>query len=101
MTRFFIRLFFLLFASVSFAQDANVRLINNWEFYKGDLGSPWEDFRPVKQSRLPIWSTIDMPHCFNAFDPDVPYYEGPGWYRTFLDVDNPYNNGRAILHFEG
>jgi beta-galactosidase len=34
-------------------------------------------------------------------DPDVNYYQGPGWYKTLLSVNNPYSNGRTILHFEG
>lgn len=45
-----------------------------------------------------------MPHCFNAWDavdPDKPYYQGPGWYRTTFTLDNPYPNGRTLLHFEG
>jgi len=43
-------------------------------------------------------------HCFNArdaVDPDTHYYQGPGWYRTQLDIKNPYANGRTLLHFEG
>jgi beta-galactosidase len=45
-----------------------------------------------------------VPHCFNAFDsvdPDVPYYQGPGWYRTKISLANPYPQGRTLLHFEG
>ena len=45
-----------------------------------------------------------MPHCFNAFDavdPDHAYYEGPGWYRTTFAAQNPFPNGRTLLHFEG
>src|SRR5690606_7257035 len=48
--------------------------------------------------------SVTLPHCFNAWDavtPDVNYYEGPGWYRTSLTIDNPYVNGRTLLHFEG
>lgn len=29
------------------------------------------------------------------------YYQGPGWYRTSLQIVNPYKEGRTILHFEG
>ena len=85
------------------AQDSH-RLIKGWEYVKGDLGSSWEAFRPTKQSKLPIWTPVNIPHSFNAYDavdPDVAYYQGPGWYRTFLSVDNPYENGRTLLHFEG
>lgn len=93
---------FLLIMQLSARQST--RLIQDWEYVKGDLGSPWEAFRPLKQSKLPIWTAVTIPHCFNAYDavdPDVAYYEGEGWYRTFLNVDNPYQDGRTLLHFEG
>ena len=47
---------------------------------------------------------VTLPHCFNAedaVDPDVNYYQGPGWYKTLLKIDNPYADGRIILDFEG
>jgi beta-galactosidase len=83
------------------------RLNNNWEFLKSDLGGIWEAVRPAKDGSsesVPIWSKVTLPHCFNAedaVDPDVNYYQGPGWYRTNLKIDNSYQNGRTILHFEG
>ncbi len=103
---------YLLFISLFFscqllqAQTAK-RLINNWEFVKGDLGGAWEAVRPVKAGNpeeLPFWQKVSLPHCFNAkdaVDPDVNYYQGPGWYRTNIEVENPYKQGRTILHFEG
>ncbi|MES2279290.1 MAG: glycoside hydrolase family 2 TIM barrel-domain containing protein [Bacteroidota bacterium] len=83
------------------------RLINNWEFVRQDLGGVWEAVRPVvagNPESLPLWDKVSLPHCFNAtdaVDPDVNYYQGPGWYRTKLDINNPYTNGRTLLHFEG
>jgi beta-galactosidase len=83
------------------------RLNTNWEFLKSDLGGIWEAVRPAKDGSsesVPIWSKVTLPHCFNsedAVDPDVNYYQGPGWYRTNLKIENPYQNGRTILHFEG
>lgn len=83
------------------------RLNKNWEFLKSDLGGIWEAMRPVKpgsSESVPFWTSVNLPHCFNAEDavqPDVNYYEGPGWYRTNLKIDNPYNSGRTLLHFEG
>lgn len=83
------------------------RLIDNWEFIRQDLGSIWEAVRPVKPGSpqsVPLWEKISLPHCFNATDavnPYVNYYQGPGWYRTMLKVQNPYKNGRTLLHFEG
>lgn len=90
----------------SFAQQAQ-RLTQNWQFLKGDLGGVWEAVRPAKPGdpeSVPIWTNVTLPHCFNAtdaVDPDVNYYEGPGWYRTSLKIVQPYKNGRILLHFEG
>ena len=84
-----------------------LRLNDGWEFLKSDLGGIWESVRPVvagNPEALPIWSNVTLPHCFNstdAVDPDVNYYQGPGWYRQSLEITNPYPNGRTVLHFEG
>src|SRR5208282_364865 len=47
---------------------------------------------------------VTLPHCFNAgdaVDPDEAYYQGPGWYRKSVSTNNPFPNGRKLLHFEG
>ncbi|TDO22768.1 beta-galactosidase [Pedobacter duraquae] len=99
-------LVFLMGTNAILAQTSQ-RLINNWEYVKGDLGGIWEAVRPVKEGNpeaSPVWTKVSLPHCFNALDavdPDVNYYQGPGWYRTNLNVDNPYQTGRTLLHFEG
>ena len=101
----FIVLYILSIQSTSGQQKE--RLINNWEFVKQDLGGIWEAVRPVKAGNpesVPLWDSITLPHCFNArdaVDPDVNYYQGPGWYRTQLNIVNPYAGGRTLLHFEG
>lgn len=83
------------------------RLIDNWSFLREDIGNIWEAVRPVKSTQpeaQPIWERVTLPHCFNAedcVDPDVNYYQGPGWYKTNLDIANPYKDGRVILEFEG
>ena len=83
------------------------RLNEGWEFVKHDLGGVWEAVRPHKPGSpetLPIWEKVTLPHSFNATDavaPGVNYYQGPGWYRTTLTIDNPYEQGRVLLHFEG
>lgn len=84
------------------------RLTDNWEYLKGDIGNIWETVRPVKAGSpesVPLWESVTLPHCFNAedcVDPDVNYYQGPGWYKTRLDISNPYGeNGRVMLEFEG
>lgn len=82
-------------------------LASGWSFVREDLGSIWEAVRPGKSGNpeaYPIWSEVTLPHCFNAedcVDPDQNYYEGPGWYKTLLAVENPYSNGRTMLEFEG
>lgn len=95
------------FAKIPVSKDKKIRLVENWQFMKGDVGNIWELVRPVRKGQpesQPIWSSVTLPHCFNAedgVDPDVNYYQGPGWYKTLLDVNNPYTDGRVILEFEG
>ena len=102
---------FLLLGSLnSFAQinyPNKTRLNDDWLFLKSDIGNIWEAVRPAGRNSpetVPIWEKVSLPHCFNAedaVDPDVNYYQGPGWYKTQLTVDNPYKNGRTLLQFEG
>lgn len=94
--------------AVGYAQQQySHRLINDWEFLKGDLGGIWEAVRSagkVSADEIPGWEKIALPHCFNAadaVDPDVHYYQGTGWYRILLPIENPYQLGRTLLHFEG
>lgn len=99
-------LFFIGFFLTARSQETR-RIDKSWEFLKSDLGGIWEAVRPVGKGNpeaVPIWQQVDLPHCFNAtdgVDPDVNYYQGPGWYRKNIKVDNPYQNGRTRLHFEG
>src|SRR5258708_5425532 len=96
----------LLFALAGKGQE-KMRLNDNWEFIKKDLGGIWEAVRPVGKGNpesVPLWENVSLPHCVNAVDavdPDVNYYQGPSWYRTQLSIKNPYENGRTLLHFEG
>lgn len=84
-----------------------IRLTENWEFLRQDVGNVWELVRPVKRGQpeeQPLWTPVTLPHCFNAtdaVDPDLNYYQGPGWYKTRLKLHNPYPNGRIVLEFEG
>ncbi len=87
----------------SHATDSR-RLTKGWEYYQGDLGGLWEVWRGSKASHNVVWTPVELPHCFNArdaVDPDRAYYQGPGWYRVWLDIENPYPNGHTLLHFEG
>ena len=91
------------FGQASGSSDANhiQRLTGNWEHYRGSLAGPWEVWHVNNPTP---WQAVQLPHCFNAMDavdPDVGYYRGPGWYRTRLRLDNPFSNGRTLLHFEG
>ena len=98
--------FICVFSQLSYAQQ-KTRLTGNWEFLKQDIGGVWEAVRPVTPGNpesVPVWQKVSLPHCFNArdaVDPDINYYQGPGWYRTQLDIKNPYANGHTLLHFEG
>jgi beta-galactosidase len=80
------------------------RLLQNWEHYRGSLGGPWEVWRGAKASDQILWQKVDIPHCFNArdaVDPDEVYYRGEGWYRATLKIENPFPEGRTLLHLEG
>jgi beta-galactosidase len=79
-------------------------LDSGWEFYQGSVGSIWEIWRGDKATDNVTWTPVILPHCFNgrdSVDPDVRYYQGPGWYRTKISIKNPYTEGRTLLHFDG
>ncbi|MFV0469449.1 MAG: glycoside hydrolase family 2 TIM barrel-domain containing protein [Dysgonomonas sp.] len=94
-----------IFAQINY--EKKIRLNEGWLFLKEDIGNIWEAVRPVEKGsseEVPLWVNVSLPHCFNAqdaVDPDVNYYQGPGWYKTQLEVKNPYADGRTILYFEG
>lgn len=80
-------------------------LAAGWEYVRGEVGGAWATLRSDDLSLgRPVWTAVTLPHCVNArdaVDPDVPYYEGPAWYRTQLEIANPHPGGRTLLHFEG
>lgn len=109
-----ISMLLVLFALLGFHSSAfsqfnynSSRLETGWEFLKGDLGNIWEAVRVAEEGRpetVPLWTEVTLPHSYNAedaVDPDVNYYQGPAWYKTLLEVSNPFKDGRTILHFEG
>lgn len=104
--RYLFVLILMLGCQLSFAQKT-MRLTEGWEFLQEDLGGIWEAVRPAKKGdpeTVPLWKSVTLPHSANeydAVDPDVNYYEGPMWYKTALDINNPYTDGRTLLHFEG
>lgn len=95
------------FGALQLQAQESKRIDQNWDFLKSDLGGVWEAVRPVgagNPESVPLWQMVSLPHCYNALDavaPDVNYYQGPAWYRKTLAIENPYPNGRTLLHFEG
>ncbi|MDL2212457.1 DUF4982 domain-containing protein [Bacteroides sp. OttesenSCG-928-E20] len=94
-------------AAVVIPSTQKQRLNEGWEFIRQDMGSVWEVMRPVRAGQpesVPLWTQVSLPHCFNAddtVDPDANYYQGAGWYRTALQMNNPHPDGRILLEFEG
>lgn len=73
---------------------------SGWEFFEGTMGGPWE----VWNTGNTDWNSVQLPHCLNhhdACDPDHPAYRGQGWYRIRFRPENPFKNGRTLLHFGG
>ena len=80
------------------------KLRDGWEHHRGTLGSVWEVWRGEQASDNVPWTAVRLPHCFNArdcVDPDERYDQGPGWYRTRLEIAPPRPRGRTLLHFDG
>lgn len=83
------------------------RIDADWQFIRQDMANAWEVFRPAqagKPESVPLWSNINLPHCWNetdAVNPDVNYYQGYGWYRKLVNIQNPYRGGKTLLEFEG
>ncbi len=99
--------FILPLQAIVVPSNQKTRLNTGWEFIRQDMGSVWEVMRPARAGQpesVPLWTKVELPHCFNAedaVDPDLNYYQGAGWYRTNISLDNPYDNGRILLEFEG
>jgi len=106
MRKFLVILFIPLLHS-SLQAQTSIRLTNDWEFLRQDIGGIWEAVRPIVKGNpesVPLWQPVTLPHCVNALDavdPDVNYYQGPSWYRTQLDIHNPNPGGKTLLRFEG
>ena len=93
--------------AIAATAQVKLRLSDHWQFVRQDMANVWEVMRPVqagKPESVPLWQDVTLPHCYNAEDgvaPDVNYYQGPAWYRTSLDIRNPYPEGHTLLEFEG
>lgn len=76
-------------------------LTNGWEYLQDSLAGPWEAWLTDESN---TWTPVTLPHCFNSYDacdPDRPYYQGRGWYRTHLPFPADLDAGRLLLHFAG
>ncbi|MBO4607180.1 MAG: glycoside hydrolase family 2 protein, partial [Prevotella sp.] len=99
--------FLSLIVSINANATERHRLTSGWQFIRQDMANIWEVRRPIqagKPESVPRWQEVTLPHCFNAFDavdPDIQYYQGCGWYRTDIPVENPYPEGHTFLEFEG
>src|SRR5690348_9040735 len=87
----------LLFTGPQAWAQRSIYLAEGWEFLRQDLGGPWEAVRPITKKDdpaiVPLWQPVSLPHCVNAedaVDPAGNYYRGPAWYRTQLELRNPY-----------
>ncbi|MBO2543178.1 DUF4982 domain-containing protein [Salegentibacter sp. BDJ18] len=106
---FYLIIFYFLVLNLpnSYSQENSTRLNENWEFLKSDLGGIWEALRPTELGRpesVPLWEEVTLPHTYNrydAVDPAKNYYQGPAWYRRAIEIENPFDGGRTLLHFEG
>ena len=98
----------LCFSTCVLAVTAGAQVnLSQWQFVRTDMANVWEVERPVKEGKpesVPLWQDVTLPHCYNAedgVDPDVNYYQGAAWYRTTIEVANPYAEGHTLLEFEG
>lgn len=95
----------ILILTFSFTEAVGqVEEIKNWEFSQREFGGIWEVWRGISYDDRGIWNEVTTPHCFNAedaVDPYKEYYQGEGWYKTAITINNPYKNGRTLIHFEG
>jgi beta-galactosidase len=94
----------VLIARAEVGTGVSRQLSDGWDFYQGSLGAVWEIWRGDAASDNVKWTPVTLPHCFNArdcVDPEAAYYQGPGWYRTKLKIENPFPGGRTRLHFVG
>lgn len=106
-TLFLILFFNCIQLSAGIPTTQKMRINDRWKFIRQDMANVWEVMRPIKAGQpesVPLWLNVTLPHCFNsedAVDPDLNYYQGVGWYKTSLSIDNPYKTGRVLLEFEG
>ena len=74
------------------AQRIDYTIDDGWEFRRDDRRFATEG-----------WSTVSIPHTWNAADCDddtAGYYRGPAWYRRTLHLDASLAGRRIVLLFE-
>lgn len=78
--------------STAFAERVDYTLNDGWEFRRDDLRSATEG-----------WTSVSVPHTWNAADCDDDtsgYHRGPAWYRRTLHIDASLARRRICLLFE-
>ncbi len=99
---FFVFLFICagsLFKSELAAMPFSKSINDNWGFIKKDIPEILE----LDRDTLP-WKQITIPHTWNysdVIDEEPGYYQGTGWYRKMLLVDEEMENRESYLYFEG
>jgi beta-galactosidase len=89
-----------LFPSLLFGQSKMVLSINDhWRFLS--RGTDFAQKNKIDDSK---WTTVNIPHTWNAkdpFDDDETSRRGVSWYRKKLKLDQSFKNKRVYLNFEG
>lgn len=88
----------LCMAAQAAAGRTSVVLDGPWRFERADVaGAQAERFDDS------AWSTVTLPHTFNAVDGEAggAYYRGPAWYRLVLDRPAASAGRRSFLEFDG
>lgn len=95
-------IFFILFffPSLLLGQSKMVLSINDhWKFLS--RGTDFAQKNKIDDSK---WTTVNIPHTWNAkdpFDDDETSRRGVSWYRKKLILDQGFKNKHIYLHFEG
>jgi beta-galactosidase len=83
------------------ARDGRVQVSINdaWRFFGGEVeGAQNPEFDDS------AWQRVSLPHTWNAadaFNKEVRYRQGIGWYRRSLPITGVAPDRRIVLHFEG
>jgi beta-galactosidase len=88
----------LLLVGTAWADSRVDTVINStWKFNKADVANAQQPSFDDSS-----WSTIDVPHTWNALDGEDggTYYRGIGWYRKHYTIGSEFSGKRVYLFFE-